>query len=141
MKSTKKTRYLLAGALLAVVTASLYATMQFTPSTQPATVLGKYALQDTSLAGGTLAYRPFFENGAWQGDIIQYAIDANGSRSTDASVGSNSPVVAGSSGGCGKTAPDGCWMARATFESKVASVTDYWKEVTDGRNIFTYGDS
>ncbi len=141
MKSTKKTRYLLAGALLAVVTASLYATMQFTPSTQPATVLGKYALQDTSLAGGTLAYRPFFENGAWQGDIIQYAIDANGSRSTDASVGSNSPVVAGSSGGCGKTAPDGCWMARATFESKIASVTDYWKEVTDGRNIFTYGDS
>jgi len=141
MKSTKKTRYLLAGTLLAVVTASLYATMQFTPSTQPAAVLGKYALQDTSLAGGTLAYRPFFENGAWQGDIIQYKIDANGSRSTDASVGSNAPVVAGSSGGCGKTAPDGCWMARATFESKVASVTDYWKEITGGRNIFTYGDT
>ena len=141
MKSTKKTCYLLAGTLLAVVTASLYATMQFTPSTQPAAVLGKYALQDTSLAGGTLAYRPFFENGAWQGDIIQYKIDANGSRSTDASVGSNAPVVAGSSGGCGKTAPDGCWMARATFESKVASVTDYWKEITGGRNIFTYGDT
>jgi len=141
MKSTKKTRYLLAGALLTVVTASLYATMVFTPSTQPATVLGKYALQDTSLAGGTLAYRPYFENGAWQGDIIQYKIDANGSRTTDASVGSNSPVVPGSSGGCGKTAPDGCWMARATFENKVASVTDYWKEVTGGRNIFTYGDT
>ncbi len=141
MKSAKKTRYLLAGALLAVVTVSLYATMQFTPSTQPAAVIGKYALQDSSLAGGTLAYRPFFENGAWQGDIIQYAIDANGNRSTDASVGSNSPVVAGSSGGCGKTAPDGCWMARATFESKVATVTDYWKEITDGRNIFTYGDT
>ena len=109
MKLTIKTRYLSAGAVLAVLTVSLYAAMQFTPSSQPATVLGKYALQDTSLAGGTLAYRPFYENGAWQGDIIQYEIDANGNRSTDASVGSNSPVVAGSSGGCGKTAPDGCW--------------------------------
>ena len=123
MKVTNKIRYLSAGTLLAVLTASLYATMQFTPSTQPATVLGKYALEDTSLKGGTLAYRPFFENGAWQGDIIQYEVDANGNRSTDASVGSNSPVVPGSSGGCGKTAPGGCWMARATFESKVASVT------------------
>ena len=141
MKSTNKTRYLLAGTLLAALTATLYATMQFTPSTQPATIIGKYALENTSLSGGTLAYRPFFENGAWQGDIIQYAIDEYGTRSTDASVGSNSPVVAGSSGGCGKTAPGGCWMARATFESKVASVTDYWKEITDGRNIFTYGDS
>ncbi len=141
MKLTNKTRFLSAGALLAVLTASLYATMTFTPSTQPATILGKYALEDTSLAGGTLAYRPFFENGAWQGDIIQYEIDANGNRSTDASVGSNSPVVPGSSGGCGQTAPGGCWMARATFESKVASVTDYWKEVTNGRNIFTYGDT
>ena len=76
MKLTKTTHFLSAGALLAVLTASLYATMQFTPSTQPATVLGKYALEDTTLAGGTLAYRPFFENGAWQGDIIQYEVDA-----------------------------------------------------------------
>ncbi|MGB5179893.1 MAG: hypothetical protein WBP44_14335, partial [Gammaproteobacteria bacterium] len=137
MKLTNKSRFLLATALLAVLTASLFAAMRFIPSTQPPAVIGKYALQKTSLAGGTIAYRPFFENGAWQGDIIQYEIDASGSRSTDASVGSNSPVVAGSSGGCGKTAPDGCWMARATFESKVASVTDYWKEIDGGRNIFT----
>jgi len=141
MKLTKKIQHLLAGAVLAVLTVSLYAAMQFAPSTQPATILGKYALKNTSLEGGTIAYRPFYENGAWQGDIIQYEIDANGNRLTDASVGSNSPVVAGSSGGCGKTAPDGCWMARATFESKVAGITDYWKEITGGRNIFTYGDT
>ena len=141
MKFTNKTRILLAGALLAVVTASLYAAMRFIPSTQPAAVIGKYALKNSALAGGTIAYRPFYENGAWQGDIIQYQIDASGTRSTDASVGSNSPVVAGSSGGCGQTAPGGCWMARATFESKVASVTDYWKEINNGRNIFTYGDT
>ncbi|MGB5179829.1 MAG: hypothetical protein WBP44_14010, partial [Gammaproteobacteria bacterium] len=141
MKSTKKTYYLLAGAVLTIVTVSLFAAMRFIPSSQPAAVIGKYALKNTSLSGGTIAYRPFFENGAWQGDIIKYEISAAGSRTTDASVGSNSPVVAGSSGGCGKTAPDGCWMARATFESKVASVTDYWKEIDGGRNIFTYGDT
>jgi hypothetical protein len=142
MKLTNKTRLLSVGILLAALTATLYATMQFAPSTQPATIIGKYALQDTSLSSGTMAYRPFFENGAWQGDIIQYEIDADGNRSTDASVGSNLPVVPGSSGGCGQTAPGGCWMARATFESKVASITDYWKEeTTNGRKIFTYGDS
>ena len=41
MKLTNITRFLSAGALLAVLTASLYATMTFTPSTQPATILGK----------------------------------------------------------------------------------------------------
>jgi hypothetical protein len=58
------------------------------PISQPRNTLAPYVLERTSLEprpgsqepGGTLAYRPWFENGAWTGDLIQYEITADGIR-------------------------------------------------------------
>ena len=142
MHTIRKSAYLKVAALLAALgTASLYAVMDFSPSTQPAATLGTYGLQSTDLSdGGTIAYRPFFDNVFWQGDIIEYEIDSVGNRSTDATVGAN-PASSGTTGGCGRTAPLGCWSARAVFDAKEAYNAEYWKEVDGGRNIFTLVDT
>ena len=106
--------------LLGLIICSLvYAVATFWPSTTPTVTLGKYALENRDLTvGETHAYRPWFENGSWQGDIIQYIIGTNGSRTTDADVGSNPPTATGTN-----------WMARATFRDKGADDPSgsYWK--------------
>ena len=91
MNILKNKRNLKLAALLALAASSLiYAVAVFIPTTQPTVVLGQYALKNRDLTqGDTLAYRPWFENGAWQGDIIQYDILADGTRRTDVSIGVN----------------------------------------------------
>jgi len=146
MKILKKTRFLLAAAAIVVVSTILYAAFTFNANTdsQPTTTLAPYALSSTDLSGNSInAYGPWFENGAWQGDLIEYTVcgenpnpaDANcpsgsaGKRFTDAGVGSN-PPVAGTNN----------WLARATFAAKEGSnpvSTAYWEEKTGGRHIFT----
>jgi len=117
------------------VSGIIYAVAVFIPSTQPTVLLGQYALASRDLTrGDTLAYRPWFENGAWQGDIIQYDILADGTRRTDVAIGVN-PATHGSSGYCGPTSGSGCWSARATYRANGADSTSgtYWKN----RNIIT----
>jgi len=114
----------------------IYAVAVFIPTTQPTVQLGQYALQERDLynSAGTIAYRPWFENGAWQGDLIEYFITSSGVRQTDVPVGDN-PATAGTSGGCLRTVPSGCWSARATFIANGADspTGTYWTS----RNIFT----
>jgi len=130
-----RTPAVLAGVTL-LVSGLLYAVAVFSPSSTPTVMVGKYALQNNDLLqGDTRAYRSWFENGAWQGDLIEYDILQDGTRQTDAQVGSN-PPIAGMNGYCGKSAGSGCWMARATFLDKENDATpkgSYWKD----RNIFT----
>jgi hypothetical protein len=82
------------------------------------------------------AYRPWFENGAWQGDLIEYDLATDGTRTTDASVGSNPPLASGNN-----------WMARTVFAAREnpsgdgMTFTTYWQDGASGRNIFTVGST
>ncbi len=143
MKMKIKSRYLIAAAAIVVISTALYAAFiinETTISEQPTTTLAPYALSGTDLSGDSVhAYAPWLENGAWQGDLIQYTLcgqtptdtttcpaGSAGKLITDAVVGSNPPEATGTN-----------WMARATFyknecaDTNCTSYTDYWDT---GRN-------
>ena len=124
MKAPKKP-YLKIIALATIgISALIFAAVVFNPLNQPQVTIGQYAMQNRDLtAGATKAYRPWFENGSWQGDVIEYDILADGTRTTDALVGSNPPSAPGSN-----------WMARATFADEEAADSTYWQS----RKIITY---
>jgi len=97
------------------------------PLTQPAWGIGAYTLKQPNLRlGPTQAYRSWFENGAWQGDIIEYDVDTNGKHSTDVAIGAH-PASDGNSN----------WSARFEFAQQQATVADYWKSAS-GRKIITW---
>ena len=100
------------------------------PGTQPVWSIGAFTLKQPNLAlGATNAYRTWFENGAWQGDVVEYDIDTSGNRSTDVTVGAN-PATDGTNN----------WSARFEFSNQEATVTDYWKSAS-GRKIITHDGS
>ena len=137
MNTQGKHRYLRLFVLMTVgISGLLYAVAVFIPASTPPVTLGKYAMQSQNLTQtGTKAYRSWFENGAWQGDIIEYDIKTNGDRITTAPVGSNDPaVLLAAANDSNKN-----WLARAEFLKKETDITDYWKEETSGgRHIITY---
>ncbi|MCK5480468.1 MAG: hypothetical protein KAJ06_04955, partial [Gammaproteobacteria bacterium] len=135
MMNIKKLRQLKTALFVTLLSAALYATIDFNPGTMPTITLAPYALKNTDLSTPyNHAYRPWFENGAWQGDVIEYDLATDGTRTTDASTGSN-PPVAGTNN----------WMARATFAAREnpsgdgLTFTTYWQDGVNGRNIFTVG--
>ncbi len=146
MKILANQRHLKAiSVAIVTVSALVYAAAFFAPDTQPTVQLGEYALKENDLLrGDTKAYRPWFENSAYTGDVIEYDIigkclsdpcgsDPAGTRKTTALVGEvdNSVLLAYASGAGYGTTDN--WMARATFLLKEDTVTDYWKT----RNIIT----
>ena len=54
----------------------------FDPSNQPLGYIGPVELSTTDLSNGAFAYRGWFENGAWQGDLIEYTVTETGGMST-----------------------------------------------------------
>lgn len=144
----KHTLWKVIAAMTVVISRLLYAVAVFDPVSTPAITLGEYALKSRDLLDGpTKAYRPWFENGAWQGDLIEYDIGINGSRSLDHTLtGHTHTTLVGSRDDTALIALAGdstkTWMARATFLKKEQDITDYWKEeATDGRRLFTYNTS
>jgi hypothetical protein len=133
MKIASKHAHLKIFALAALAVSTLiFAVAVFLPSTQPTVTIGQYALANNDLTlGPTKAYRPWFENGAWQGDVIEYDILADGSRRTDVNVGAT-PAEQGNLGYCGRSS-SGCWSARASFDEAEAADSSYWQN----RNIIT----
>jgi hypothetical protein len=137
MMNSKKSRQLKTALFVALLSASLYAAIDFNPSTVPTVTLAPYALQNVDLSiSNNHAYRPWFENGAWQGDLIEYDLATDGTRTTDASVGSNPPLASGNN-----------WMARTVFAAREnpsgdgMTFTTYWQDGASGRNIFTVGST
>jgi len=92
----------LAAALGVVGSAILFAGINLNPETQPPITVAPYAIKDFDLApNGTKAYRPWYENGAWQGDLIEYDICyddpdpacGDGQRRTDARIVRNRAIL------------------------------------------------
>jgi outer membrane protein assembly factor BamB len=77
--------------LLAAVSTGAFGQATVNPSTQPTMTLAPYVLQNTNLERntppGTRAYRPWFENGAWTGDLLEYEITGDGVRVVRDDVG------------------------------------------------------
>ena len=73
--STQKIRIALGilGSVLAG--ASVFAAAVFDPDTKPYWQAAPFTLKSTNLAAGaTKAYQPWYENGSWQGDLVEFNI-------------------------------------------------------------------
>jgi hypothetical protein len=97
------------------------------PSKQPLGAIAPLVLSDTDLSSGTVkAYRPWFETGAWQGDLVEYSIGAIGTITTSVDFTGTSPVNTG-------TPPEN-WSALFTMAAAADADPNYWR---DGRKIIT----
>ncbi|CAA0121579.1 Type IV pilus biogenesis factor PilY1 [Halioglobus japonicus] len=95
----------------------------FQPIEQPLGSIAPIVLSDTDLSGNTTkGYRPWFENGSWQGDLVEYTVTSDGALSTSVSFNGTSPTNSGSN-----------WSALVQFAAKNAST--YWDAE---RKIITY---
>ncbi|MGB5442301.1 MAG: PilC/PilY family type IV pilus protein, partial [Gammaproteobacteria bacterium] len=113
---TASVRHLVIAISTGMIAVGVFAAASFFPETQPTWSPAPFTLQNTDLsAGATKAYRPWFENGAWQGNVIEYDIATDGTRTL------------------------GSWTARDVFAAKEAGVVNYWKAaaVDGGRKIIT----
>ena len=114
---------------------------------RPAVTIAPFVLKSTILGEeGTSAYRPWFENRKWTGDLIEYEIFSSGQRCTSVAVGEFPPD---DSGNASCTDADGVpiqnWSARGAYPDVVmdpvtGTTTDdallgtYWQH----RNLFFY---
>jgi hypothetical protein len=102
------------------------------PTGQPLGYIGPMELSNTNLAdGGAKGYRGWFENGAWQGDLIEYDISSDGALSTSIDLSGASPKQ--SDGGTN-------WSAHVRF-ADTADGSSHWD--TGRKIIFSnnYGNN
>ncbi|MCH7881595.1 MAG: PQQ-binding-like beta-propeller repeat protein, partial [Proteobacteria bacterium] len=116
---------LLAASLLL---SQVYAAASFTPDFQPLGYIGPIELSNVNLANGSKAYRGWFENAAWQGDLIEYDVSSTGALTTSIDLTGPSPVA-------GATTTN--WSAHVQFATNELTA-GYWNT---GRQIFTYTGS
>jgi Tfp pilus tip-associated adhesin PilY1 len=108
----------------AVVTAIAVAGSYFSPEEQPLGYMGPLELTTTDLTHGAKAYRTWFENGAWQGDLVEHDVTATGGISTSVDLSEISP-----------SNPLGTqWSANVQFGAAITAKPDYW---TSTRKIIT----
>jgi hypothetical protein len=116
----------LAGLLPLLMAGDIQAAASFDPSTQPLGAIAPLTLNNTNLVNGAKAYRPWFENGAWQGDVIEYDVSTDGVLTTSVDLTDVSPVNTG-------TSPAN-WSAHVQFAAAEAASASYWE---DGRKIIS----
>jgi len=101
---------------------------RFSPANQPLGSIAPIVLSNADLRGGeSKGYRPWFENGSWQGDLVEYSITATGGLSTSVSFAQASPTNSGSN-----------WSALVNFANTEGVKADYW---TTDRKIITFNSS
>lgn len=116
MLTLKLKQLILSSLSLSVLIASnSHADAVLEPLTEPFNVLPAYAISNTDVSdGNSKAYRAWFENGTFTGDIIQYDVSSSGVLSTDVDFVAIPPTASGSN-----------WSARVQFNSKNSS---YWDD-------------
>ena len=116
-------------ALVAMLAATgAIAATRFSPEFQPLGSMAPLTLSNTDLSGGTTdAYRPWFENGSWQGDVIQYDVSSAGVLSTSVNLSAATPTNSGSN-----------WSALLSFAAAEATSSTYWSST---RKIITWNGS
>ena len=112
-----------------LVTASVFACQveaaaRFDPELQPLGYIGPIELSNTDLSKGAKAYRGWFENGAWQGDLIEYDVSKTGVLSTSIDLTDPSPK---------QGAVPTNWSAHVQFAAN-ANTVSHWDT---GRKIIT----
>ncbi|MBL4819039.1 MAG: hypothetical protein JKY15_07435, partial [Deltaproteobacteria bacterium] len=121
--SGKSSRTMMAVISFLSFTVLIYAAERFSSISQPPGYVPPMTLSNTDLTNGAMGYRPWFENGAWQGDIIEYTITSSGGISTSIDVSGTTPTNSGSN-----------WSARLQFASAEVDA-NYWNS---GRKIITW---
>ena len=112
-----------------LITTSAFAAPVIDPITEPAASGAPYALSNSDLSSATeTAYRPWFENGTWQGDLVQYNVSTNGSLSTSIDLTTTPPTDDG-------TATN--WSARMRFDAAATTNSNFWSTGTGARKIIT----
>ena len=106
----------------------VYAAALFSPADQPLGYIGPIELSITDVSNGAKAYRGWFENGGWQGDLIEYDVSGTGGLTTSIDLTGLSPAQ-------GTTATN--WSAHVQFAANELTA-GYWNS---GRKIITYSGS
>ncbi|MCZ6471069.1 MAG: PilC/PilY family type IV pilus protein, partial [Gammaproteobacteria bacterium] len=107
----------------------VYAAATFSPADQPLGYIGPIELSNTDVSSGAKAYRGWFENGGWQGDLIEYDVSSSGGLSTSIDLTGLSPAQ-------GATTTN--WSAHVQFAANEIATAEYWDT---GREIITYTGS
>ncbi len=112
-------------SVLLPVSLFLSAAAVLNPLTMPTSTIASYAVSTTNLETVTIAhaYRPWFENGAWQGDLIEYDMLKNSAISTSVDLSTVVPTN-------GTNANGGTnWSARLQFNAKASNYFDATRKV------------
>ncbi len=99
----------------ALLISQAYAAAVFTPASQPLGYIGPIELSTTDLTNGATAYRGWFENGGWQGDLIEYSVTNTGAMSTSIDLTGAIPAT-------GSTTTN--WSAHVQFAAN--QTASYW---------------
>ena len=120
MKTSTTMMKTLAACVAAVGAIGLQAADRFNPEPpeQPLGAIAPIELSDTNLANGAKAYRTWFENGAWQGDLVEYDVSAGGELTTTIDLSETSPKQTQNNGGN--------WSAHVQFKAKQDANPSWW---------------
>jgi Tfp pilus tip-associated adhesin PilY1 len=114
-----------AGTAALCLTACLtFASDVFVANNQPAAYAAAMVISSYDLKNSANAYRPWYENGAWQGDLVEYDITSTGAISTSIDLSPVIPVNSGSN-----------WSARLQFNAAETANLNYWDA---SRKIITW---